>query len=174
MKNIDQQLNWIDSGGGPLILLEQTALKDWQGSSLEQEPDDYDRACAVKDYIGLIKVGDREAIVLGDEPMTTAWFPSANQPGGIIVCWGCADSEADVIQALSAIPEEVWSDTGLSFQVGKTPLVLFDSAYPGENMEESLRINLEEGQYAISTAEYEPNEETSLILHRLELVVRGE
>ncbi|MDT5268358.1 MAG: hypothetical protein QOH49_544 [Acidobacteriota bacterium] len=166
------RLTWVNSAGGPLVLLEEHLLPEWRGhdGSTAQEHEgrtDYERACDVDDYLGLVEVGSGRALVLGDEPMQTTWCPSPEGSGVVLLRWQWADSEAAVIDAAGDMPEESWESTGLIFQTSGRDLVLFDSAYPGDEPGERLTIQLARGQYGIDTAHYRPDAETSLVLHRL-------
>jgi len=110
-------LDWIESAGGPLLMLEEDLLSHWRGSQqvFIGEPTDYERACAVDDYIALIAVNSREGIVLGEEPFRTAWWFSLELGYGFLVRWVFANSEADVLQALKNLPSDKWERTGLKF-----------------------------------------------------------
>lgn len=171
---------WIQSNGGPLLLLNRQLLPWWNGVRSSANPTesyaydphsdcDYNRACAVGGYLGLIEVGGGTGLVLGDEPdMTTWWPPSSNgETDGMLVRWGCADSETDVLQALASVPRKVWEPTEITFKVGVEPLCLFDSAYAGDDVKEdkSLLINLQPGSYSISIGHYRLDERTELLLH---------
>ena len=135
--------NWIDSNGGPLLLLPLDLLGNWGGieppkrrvvkAEFRWNPDgpatDYDRACDVKGYLGNIDVGAGHALVLGDEPMPTTFLPAPT--GGVLVRWVHAETEKELltaIQALESFPNA--EDTGF-LQWPEGPLVLFDSACPG-------------------------------------------
>ena len=59
-----------------------------------------------------------------------------------------------------------WTATGIIFTATTGRVILFDSAYAGEEIEESLPIPLAAGSYAVETAEYEPDAKTALVLHR--------
>jgi hypothetical protein len=50
---------WVHSLAGPLILIPESACQHWNGAPRNYPDDegDYGRACAVDDFIGLIKVG---------------------------------------------------------------------------------------------------------------------
>ena len=85
---------WVSSNGGPLLCLPVAHLAKWQGTeaAAAQDPSDadaptsdYERACAVADYTGVIPVGSGEGLVLGDEPNDTTWVALAR--GGILVRW---------------------------------------------------------------------------------------
>lgn len=67
-------------------------------------PTDYDRACRVDGYIGKIPVGDKEGLVLDDQPMPTTWVP--NQRGGTMVRILAAESDDPPIDWLDTVPVE--------------------------------------------------------------------
>lgn len=185
------ELRWLESNGGPLLLVPGEQLPSWEGTEPpsdgrqidaqfrwngEDAPaSDYDRACDINGWLGLLDVGAGHAIVLGGEPLGTAWQASAgaSESGvntcGILIRWVHANSESDVIEALEHVPETVWQDTGLLLSVGREPLCLLDAAYPGSELEgdDHLTIQLPPGKYSIATAEYEPDSHTHLLLHRL-------
>jgi hypothetical protein len=163
------QLKWVNSAGGPLLLLEEQLLPDWKGdggaSGGRGGRTDYERACDVDDYLGLVEVGPGRALVLGDEPMQTTWWPSPGA-GGMLIRWQWADGEASVVNSVGGVPEESWEPTGLTFRVSGRDLLLFDSARPGDEPGEGLSIQLAGGQYEIVTALHRPDASTSLVLHR--------
>jgi hypothetical protein len=164
---MDSSLKWISSEGGPLILLEHRLISSWGGAFAPQDETDYDRACAIEDYVGLISVGPGYGLVLGDEPMQTSWSTLTEENGGVLVRWQWARNENAVIRTLHQVPEELWTHTDLSFSKTEGPLLLFDAACPGKNIVSSLTIDLGRGRYSIDFAHYQPDRETSLILHRL-------
>jgi hypothetical protein len=172
--------NWVESNGGPLLLLSSDLLSSWSGarpriiseSDVDWEYDihsdcDYNRACKIDDYLGLLQVGSGKGLVLGDEPLSTTWWPSSN----LIVRWRYAESDEEVLKSLSNVASALWQPTGITFSVGKSPLCLFDSAYPGNRVQaqdpEPLLVKLSPGEYSLFTAEYGPNADTALLLHRL-------
>ena len=73
------------------------------------------------------------------------------------------------MDALTHVPETAWRDDGLLLSVGREPLYLLDAAYAGSELDgdDHLAIHLPPGRYSIATAEYEPDSQTSLLLHRL-------
>lgn len=170
-----RHLPWLNSAGGPLILLERESGPYWMGNLETAEsrrgegathPTDYDRACGVEDYVGLILVGPSQALVLNDEPMQTTWWP-LDKSNGMLVRWRWATNEDEVFAVMSNIPTNVWEDTGLNLRFSNGDLILFDSAYHFNEIESSISIRLEAGLYSIQTAEYRPTPTVSLVLHRL-------
>lgn len=166
-------MKWINSTGGPLIMMEAALLPRWGGNlhSAESPNDaltDYDRACEVNDYIGIIPQGGRHALVLNDEPMQTACLSTADT-SVLLIRWEYASDEDMVAQYARSIPEESWEPTGLIFNVSQSPLMVFDSVYAGNEVEDEVTIQLRPAAYAIDSVRYQPDTETSLILHRLKI-----
>lgn len=149
-------VEWVESGGGPLIAIPEVVLPFWAGADGDELSSDYDRACEVDGQIGLLPVGDTRALVLGDDPASTAFLPEH----GMFVRWCAADSEAALLarvpQALDVAewePEVQWDVPG--------PVVLFDAAWPGNESvrTDHLRVSLEPGRYTVRAAYVEPGPE---------------
>ncbi|MEV7988418.1 Imm21 family immunity protein [Micromonospora sp. NPDC085948] len=164
----ESRLPWIESGGGPLVVVPSSALTDWQGAiSGSGDPntwDDYDRACRIDGYAGTVAVGDAEALVLGDEPATTTYLPDRR----IFVRWIYAPSEVDVIRLVPrAVEVARWEDAGTWTTSG--PARLFDAAYAGDELahEPHLTIDVAAGTYLIRTAYVDPERGTALVLVQL-------
>lgn len=164
----ENSLAWIESAGGPLLLLEENLLPFWRGcfSDSDDALTDYDRACDVNDYIGAIDVNSRQAIILGDEPLSTAWWSSANKKQSFLVRWDYAENETAVIESLKNLPKISWQKTDIEFQVKEGKLILFDSACSGSDVDDCLRIEIQKARYSIETLHYKPDNQTSLILYR--------
>ncbi|GAC1470732.1 MAG: immunity 21 family protein [Isosphaeraceae bacterium] len=182
---------WVCSAGGPLIVVPAEIAQYWRGvegwSPSEVQRDwadesvsDYARACGIDDYLGTLEVGHGKALILGDEPMQTAFIPASEfipaTEGGIFVRWMWAESEDGVRRALGSVPESAWETTPHRIEVAREGLLVFDSAWPGDALPPPsrdvvpaswARIELPEGTYTVDTADYEPDGSTRLILHRL-------
>ncbi|MFJ9948745.1 Imm21 family immunity protein [Kitasatospora sp. NPDC091207] len=162
------QVRWVESLGGPLVVVPESALDAWSGSAGGGGPvDDYDRACAVEGLTGLLPVGPSDALVLADEPASTAWLAER----GLFVRWSAAESEEALLASVDAAllaacwdPEVIWQVPG--------PAVLFDAAWTGEESgrEEHVRIDLTAGRHAVRAAYVEPDPQTWLTLVQLRLV----
>jgi hypothetical protein len=177
-------MRWIESAGGPLLLLSEESLKDWGGVrelmtgpaakhswSPDGKPTDYDRACSVDGYVGLIPVGDDYGVVFGDEPSSTTWIPNQSENGGTCVRWVFGENESEFLSWIQKIPESIFRPSEI-FVVKKPSQILFDSALAGHNVkkkaEEYLSITLKLGLYEIRTAIYQPDARTSMVVHRFE------
>ncbi|WLQ17490.1 Imm21 family immunity protein [Hahella aquimaris] len=136
-------MNWISSEGGPLILVVRKSLRYWAGL----DGSDYERACAVCDYAGTIRVGNSEAVVLGDEPCQTAIYSSPHINNLVIVRWQWAESESQLERYLSDITNNTFSrpEEELRFNNTDEELLLFDSVLAGSQAN-GLRVKLSSGQ----------------------------
>ncbi|MEU1854353.1 Imm21 family immunity protein [Streptomyces sp. NPDC019990] len=131
---------WVESMGGPLIVVPVSALGAWRGCTESgvmagdaTAPDDYDRACAVDDLAGVITVGDNgaRALVLADEPATSCYLPECRA----FLRWLAADSEAGLRTAADAVladPATAWEECGTWVSDGSA--VLMDSAEAGSEL----------------------------------------
>jgi Immunity protein 21 len=172
-------LHWLASAGGPLLLLSSEYLNAWLGYNLEDVVEDaedaaeawlsgqtdYDHACAAEDYLGLVPVNGGQALVLGGEPLSTAWW-QAPLTEGILVRWEYGEDYATAEGSLAHLEEGIWKPSGITFEVGTHPLHLFDAAWPGGEVSEQLVVRLNEGRDEVDTAIARPGQKTELLLHR--------
>ncbi|WP_149263469.1 Imm21 family immunity protein [Actinomadura sp. K4S16] len=161
-------MDWVESGGGPLLAAPASQLARWEGSTDDEGPvetwGDYGRACAVEGYIGLVGVGAGQGLVLGDEPATTTYLPDER----LFVRWAAADSESELVDAARQAVHDVEWEEELGWDVDG-PVVLFDSAWPGATPEPGnhLKIDLAPGPYRVRAA-YTKDERTWMILVHLQ------
>ncbi|MFL5576192.1 MAG: Imm21 family immunity protein [Gemmatimonadaceae bacterium] len=174
------RLEWISTGGGPLLLLQTDLLPQWEGAELSERqiaassrwiPEgpatDYDRACDVGE-LGFVSVGSGQGLVMGDEPLPTAWWPLPREGGGLFVRWVYADDDAAVARALESVSTARFDATGLVFPVRQSDLVLFDSAMPGYDIRTAHQtVVMWPGWYTVESARMSPDPHTSVVLHRL-------
>ena len=176
-------VEWIESNGGPLLLLPESLLSAWSGVEVPSDgrvveatfrssptasaASDYDRACDVTEWAAVLPVGAGWGLVLGDEPSPTSWHPTAER-GGVLARWVFAASDAATERALAAVPSDLtWEALG-DFPVVATPLLLFDSAEPGlVPLGARAQVTLAPGTYGVAHARYSPDPETEFTLVRL-------
>jgi hypothetical protein len=131
---------------------------------------DYQRACDVKDYAGVISGIPNEILVIDDLPYEMMWLSDSTDIG-LLVKWIGADSDEQVQAALQDVNMDSFEDFPFQIEVAEPTLFLFDSAWRladiGDNY---LELKLQPGRYAISMLNYEPNDRVSLHLIRLKRV----
>ncbi|MGW4789048.1 Imm21 family immunity protein [Streptomyces sp. NPDC004230] len=165
---------WVESMGGPLIVVPVSALAAWRGCTESgvmagdaTAPDDYDRACAVDDLAGVITVGENgaRALVLADQPATSCYLPERRA----FLRWLAADSETGLRTAADAVLADsaaVWEECGTWVSDG--PAVLMDSAeagselgieYPGGGLPAQASVSLPAGRWRVRATQTEVDEE---------------
>lgn len=159
-------IHWIESGGGPLILIAREDLRDWRGLEGGGLATDYARACELKELIGVLPVGSGAGVVLADEPLPTAWFGDVPHADGALTRWEYADSDDDAQAAISSLGIPAITDPVLTFGVAG-PLLLFDSARPGNPLPPHIEVGpLRSGRYVIATERSRPSPRASFYVHR--------
>ncbi|MFF3634072.1 Imm21 family immunity protein [Streptomyces sp. NPDC002250] len=131
---------WVESMGGPLIVVPVSALASWGGCTESglmagdaTAPDDYDRVCAVDDLAGVIPIDENgtQALVLADEPATSCYLPQHRA----FLRWLAAETEAGLSAAANTVLADtatVWEECGTWASDG--PAVLMDSAEAGSDL----------------------------------------
>lgn len=127
-------MEWLNSTGGPLICAEETIAKHWMGIDGNSAPDepgnDYSRACQATEYLTLLNCNAGFVVVLGDEPLQSA-FARLEDGSLAIIRWAYSKLAAvenissELLINLQALSPPV------SFKVMHGPLILFDSAFRG-------------------------------------------
>ena|SRR5437868_2730474 len=147
-------MNWIESAGGPLILIPRAALGQWGGASLQTPMvgDDYERACAISDYVGKINLGNSVALVLGDTPDSTTVLET--ELGTALLRWRYADSEEQVLDSVRTKLKKAGTIQDLDYEVQESDHVLIDSAWSGTDFEDSLEVRLDVGAYRVCTRKH--------------------
>lgn len=158
-----QLLSYIETEGGPFILLPLELKKSWtgvgeapeEGSDEDDDEDetDYDRANEFVSSVGVLSVGKGEALILGEAEVTAF---RATDDGGVFIQRVYGDDDAEVIALVdAAVGSGKWKTTQHTLEVtGKGKLALFDSAYAYADADEDqiLQISLAPGAYSVETA----------------------
>jgi hypothetical protein len=156
-------MKWIESAGGPLVLVSRDDATTWSGYE-----GDYEIACAVEDLAGVIQFGrdgdGKVALVIWGEPLMTTYLADEN----MLVQWIYADTEDDLLRMVdNKLPTADWQH-GPSITLAHS-LVLFDAAIPGGELDlaDILEVQLEPGSYRIHIADVASNDRHAARLHRL-------
>ncbi|MFG3371131.1 Imm21 family immunity protein [Streptomyces sp. NPDC048156] len=153
-------MTWLETEGGPFIVVPRSALVHWSGTE-----GDYDRACEVMDLVGVLALADgAEALVLGDEPLSTAYLPEYR----VLVRWCYAESEESVTDIIRVgLLTAEWEE-GPELSTNGA-VVMFDAAYLGTEvgtLTASTALELGAGRYRVDSASVEPDHLTSFRIHR--------
>lgn len=158
-------MRWISTLGGAHILLAEELLSSWRGivgwrdhrDPLDQS--DYARACrAAESWLGVIRCGDGQALILGGEFGQIAWLPILERAGGILVQWVYADHEKELLDgALGSLVADALNGSVVEkadLWTGSSGLLrLFDSAECGDDIRGDNQIlALEPGRYRVRAA----------------------
>lgn len=103
-------ITWVQSCGGPLILIEKDISKYWGGVSFSNFSDfetDYHKASSIDGYIECIEFRNRDILIFWDEPTPIYFYRLENQMDVIIVrCIYLADN--DVRAHLRALNQNIF------------------------------------------------------------------
>ncbi|MFE3650677.1 Imm21 family immunity protein [Streptomyces sp. NPDC059152] len=156
---------WIESTGGPFVIVPAAHAADWQGI----EGEDYDEACLVEDYLGRVEFGPAErkvpGIVVADEPLPATYLSDLQ----CLLQWSCAPSEQALIDGARSSFEGIddWH-RGPVLDV-HDQLIMFDATAPGHSLEqgETLPVSLPAGSYRFHTADFEVGGDVAGRLHAI-------
>ncbi|WP_429417655.1 Imm21 family immunity protein [Nocardia sp. GAS34] len=149
---------WIETTGGPQILIPQSARSAWRGVPEAFDPDhrdtwgDYGLACSVSTYIGIVEHSGVEVLVLGDMAAPTTYI----QDMRMLVRWYGADSEKELLAAANRSASNRQLDEQLTWNVAG-PVEFFNSALDGAtvSVNSRLSISLDRGRYRVSAAYFD-------------------
>ncbi len=163
------------SEGGPLIIINLEAASDWGGALAlkSAEPrfsNDYEKACEIKTYLAETQVKNTFALLLSDAPLDTCFWRDDRGTTYLVRVWYC-QPDFDVDQTMKNCPSCLFEDAVevLTYNVNSSDFIMFDSAEPGDDPDKKFVFaQLRKGAYRILTQTYEPDAETSLVLHRFD------
>ena len=168
---------WITSDGGPIVAVPESLLLLWKGA--DPRPDgvsDYERACHVSGFIGLVpvlgSVPAQSCVSFWGDPVPVTWLQCEANDGAVVRCVAATD-----YATAYRFAEEILRSDGP--RVGDEDLkvysigglwALFDAAYSGKEAAqadyvEMLEFWLTRGVYVVSTSRHVTTE-AELVLHR--------
>ena len=161
-------IQWIDTNGPPLCGIVETA-RHWagtEGSSVGEARSDYTRACEVTDYVGKIACGPGEILLLGDEPLRSAFYYLADQALVIARWWSC-ESIDRAERALAELPSQLFVlEDYVSFVANTASLVMFDAAHRGTEPDDYRLATIAPGAYSVTSEKYELPGVFRFLIHR--------
>jgi Immunity protein 21 len=164
-------VKWVNSSGGPLLCAAESVSKSWMGTRGLSSPSprftsDYERACATTEYLEHIPAGTGDVLVLGDEPLQSAFVRASNNL--MIARWMYAQSHDQANTILQGpIGEALELTAKVPFVVKEDRIVLLDSALAGSQVIDKFDIaHIEPGSYKVTTEKIEMKTQYSFIIHR--------
>lgn len=153
------ELKWIDTTGGPHVLIPEEGLADWRGcenweDNNESDPSDYANACRNSaKYLNLIGSARYSAAVFGGDYGPITWIPTSDKSGSFVTWIGC-DSDAAVMELraqdeLGAI-ERLHREENFLLETGPSGrMVLLDASVGGLDIgpDDHELVSLHPGQY---------------------------
>jgi len=165
-------LKWIHSSSSPILLLPRALAKDWQG----QDDVRYDLARHGTEPAFPICVGRGAGLVLEDGFHTT-WWPlpeltgaRGRQTGGLLIRWLWAKDHESVLEAVRNIPISAYEEESFTLETLDGTLMLFEARHSALEVETAIPIFLVGGSYVVMSANVQPDEDTCLLVHRLQLI----
>jgi len=167
--------NWVDTYGGPHLLLAEELLpywhgaKDWRNHLDPLDDSDYARACRITGWLGVVPCGPSTALVLSGDVGRIAWFADAHRGGHLVQCIAANDEKdietairsGEIANLLRSSTEVAEFSTGISGNMW-----LFDSALPGSDLESNCEVlELEPGRYRVLAEGLESKSFTVIIRH---------
>lgn len=179
-------LQWVDSSGGPLVLISDKSAEFWSGilkrsaylakikedveDFLDPNETDYGKACMINNYLGLVKVQNEDVLVIADEPLSTSFFFVSEKP--VLARWIYGEDKASVNYFLLNIEVDLIENWHFEFIIDffSDKQFLFDSVNSfDKKIKQYLEINIKKGCYKIFTSLFEPDDKTKLVLHKFEI-----
>jgi len=193
------QWRWFLNDGGPLIVLPREAAAFWEGGDLPangrvvqanfrwntETATDYDRACDIDDYHGVIDVGDSWGLVLHDEIPAAGWMKMRDGEAlflvRIIYCE--TDGDDEVHRCYRKLRDADWKRIAEKLPLVNGELILFHAAgrLDGSLQEvtpsdggfaligDAIKAPMAPGSYAIETADTADDDEARFMFYRFVL-----
>lgn len=161
-------MRWISSAGGPLVLVPKVLQPRWRGTY--GVPSDYDVACGVEGYVGVIEKAGGQILVLGDEPLQTAVSRLNGRP--CLVRWVYAPSPGAAKSSVTAMVSSHLRGPleSVALHIESAPLILMEAGAPGEHPGDTLELELEPGAYRVHVYELAPARDMKFLVHEFEPV----
>lgn len=173
-----RRLKWIGTTGGPILVVPEKHAPHWEGVS---EPShgrvvrskhhfdkdgpatDYDRACDIDGYIGVLKVGRGRGIVLNDCPFLTAHHSLGGRH--FLIRWSYAPGEKELLEFFASKVDRLTVAEEVEFRHPGGRMVLCDSSdTPRDWMGDHAEFDLAAGAYRVTASCIEEGE-CGVIVH---------
>jgi hypothetical protein len=175
------RLHWIHTAGGPHLVLPAAHASAWEGcfaptagrvveATFRCNPNgpatDYDRACDVRKWLGVIPVGRGQALVLGGDDSQAAYYRS-RQGQHYLLRWHYASSETELLDHFHEVWAQLPIEDEATFRHPGGKVFLMEAAdIPGRWLIQHGEFVLPRGRYQVLTSHSE-SEEVYIIIHQL-------
>jgi hypothetical protein len=162
-----ESMKWINSAGGPLVLIPRSALIRWRGAADGHGVGtDYDAACAVSSYAGVIHRHGVDILILNDEPLQTTAV--ATEDAVFLVRWMYAPNESAVLASLRDIRGRLGPPCErASLASVECEYVLLDAASTGSSAGDRLDVVFGFCPERVETHVWKPETDVGLLVHVL-------
>jgi hypothetical protein len=154
--------DWLETEGSPFIIIEEINLKEWDAIN------NYEKICAVKNYIEKMNIKNKDILVFGDEPFPLKLIKNGNEI--IIIRWVYAPDKSIVDKIITLLDYKILPiiDT-VSIKWNTDKLILFDGIKnDNETKKEYIKIHTKNKNWNINTMEYKTGD-IFLIIHKIEM-----
>lgn len=161
------RLKWLETLGGPHLLVSTESLRSWNGLERafdhlsSEDISDYARACRIKNWVGMIEVGESNALVLSGDAGAISWISNSDSIGGLLVQWIGADSEQQILEGIeNGSVLNCLTDSNaerLIYSVNGSGLMyLIDSVDSGKDLRQPyINIDMTAGEYLVESGYFE-------------------
>jgi hypothetical protein len=174
-------LTWIDTTGGPHLVVPGVLAGSWQGclrpsdgrvvdARFRHDPSgpatDYDRACDVVDWIGTVSVGDGVGLILSGDVGPVAYVRPG--PGEhFLLRWLCAPNEGALLDYFERVRATLTAEERAVFRHPGGSVLLADASDSGPDWASPhLAFELPAGTYQVS-ATHSAGSDVAIVAHRL-------
>jgi hypothetical protein len=175
------RLHWIGTSGGPHLVLPERYAEAWEGcfppsggrvveATFRCDPEgpatDYDRACSIRGWLGVLSVSRGHALVLSNDGNAAAYFRTGRGQH-FLLQWVYADSETELLDYF----QDVWPRSPVEEEVefrhpGGKLFLMAAADKPGHWLVEPDEFVLPRGRYRALTSRGEADT-VSVVIHHL-------
>jgi len=181
-------IQWIECDGGPHLFVEKRLVEYWMGSNILSDDGnvitdklrfgkqgdivtDYDRACDIEDYIGIISIGNGHGLVISEDVPRSTWISSEDGNGGFLVVLNYIGEDTEdslIIEKIRTADDSLFESTNLQFTIQDNHVCLFAACdYGPDWLYEYSESQLKPDTYTIDTIDSYVFDECSFRIHRL-------
>jgi hypothetical protein len=175
------RLHWVHTAGGPHLVLPEAHAPAWEGfatpsggrvvqATFRCNPGspatDYDRACSVQGWLGVIPVGKGQALVLSGDDTQAAYYRT-RRGQHYLLRWLYAPSETELLDCFHDVQDRLAVEQEVELRHPGGKLLLMDSVdVPGNHLTPPSVFVLPRGRYRVLTSHAE-TDEVYFIAHQL-------